>query len=279
MTERKQPRRSVSRYLLSAVLGALILAGACSGQTSRQSSEGETHWLRACSAAGDCEPEFACVCGVCTRDCGLEPECPTDSRCRPDDATDVTLLCGEDAVRPVCLPVCVRDDDCPGQLQVCVAGSCVPRSRSVCELPADAGPCEAAMPRFFFDTATGSCQPFTYGGCDGNRNNFESLRACQSACGGAGRDAGAQGGSGGQGPDGGPGAGGNGGSGPDGGPRGDSGAGDLCNLPPEIGPCLAAFLRYYYDPQSGRCQEFTWGGCGGNDNNFESLVECEQRCP
>ena len=51
-----------------------------------------------------------------------------------------------------------------------------------CELPIEVGPCDAAMPRFAFDAATGKCEPFTYGGCEGNANNFEEQTDCQHLC-------------------------------------------------------------------------------------------------
>lgn len=53
---------------------------------------------------------------------------------------------------------------------------------------------------------------------------------------------------------------------------------DVCSLPPESGMCTAAFLRYYYDIQSGQCKPFTWGGCGTNGNNFETEQECYISC-
>jgi hypothetical protein len=53
-----------------------------------------------------------------------------------------------------------------------------------CSLPPEPGPCEAAFPRFYFDAAQGECLPFTYGGCEGNANNFETLDECYAECGG-----------------------------------------------------------------------------------------------
>lgn len=51
-----------------------------------------------------------------------------------------------------------------------------------CSLPADPGPCRAAIPRYFFNSKTGVCEEFTYGGCDGNMNNFETLEECNQQC-------------------------------------------------------------------------------------------------
>eukprot|EP01084_Bolivina_argentea_P029884 55445_1 len=52
----------------------------------------------------------------------------------------------------------------------------------VCALPAATGPCRAAFPRYFYNSNTGQCESFTFGGCDGNGNNFETLQECQSSC-------------------------------------------------------------------------------------------------
>jgi hypothetical protein len=52
----------------------------------------------------------------------------------------------------------------------------------VCELPPDVGPCDAVVRRWYFDPAAGDCQPFIWGGCGGNGNNFPSPEACSAAC-------------------------------------------------------------------------------------------------
>jgi hypothetical protein len=54
---------------------------------------------------------------------------------------------------------------------------------------------------------------------------------------------------------------------------------DICRAPADVGPCDAAFPRWFYDFDTGRCEQFIWGGCGGNENNFETRDECEARCP
>ena len=52
----------------------------------------------------------------------------------------------------------------------------------------------------------------------------------------------------------------------------------VCGLPPETGLCKAAFPRYFYNSTSEQCEGFTYGGCGGNSNNFETLSECNNVC-
>ena len=52
---------------------------------------------------------------------------------------------------------------------------------------------------------------------------------------------------------------------------------DPCGAEPNPGPCLAAILAYYYNQESGNCEEFTWGGCEGTVP-FETLDQCENSC-
>lgn len=49
---------------------------------------------------------------------------------------------------------------------------------SICELPADPGPCDVNRRRFYYDAAAGDCLTFQYGGCEGNANNFTSYFVC-----------------------------------------------------------------------------------------------------
>jgi hypothetical protein len=58
----------------------------------------------------------------------------------------------------------------------------------ICSLPLAVGPCKALIPRFFFNADTGDCEPFNYGGCQGNANNFETAEQCEQACGGGAND-------------------------------------------------------------------------------------------
>lgn len=55
-------------------------------------------------------------------------------------------------------------------------------------------------------------------------------------------------------------------------------ADNVCELPKDKGPCKAAIKRFYYDSNKKKCKEFTYGGCQGNANNFESKEECQKEC-
>ncbi|XP_027596331.1 amyloid-like protein 2 isoform X6 [Pipra filicauda] len=54
--------------------------------------------------------------------------------------------------------------------------------KSVCSQEALTGPCRAVMPRWYFDPNKRKCIRFIYGGCGGNRNNFESEEYCMAVC-------------------------------------------------------------------------------------------------
>jgi len=43
-------------------------------------------------------------------------------------------------------------------------------------------------------------------------------------------------------------------------------------------PCRAFIPRYFYNDTAQQCEMFIYGGCDGNDNNFETAAECRQNC-
>lgn len=53
---------------------------------------------------------------------------------------------------------------------------------------------------------------------------------------------------------------------------------EICALPKQSGVCLAYFEKYYFNSQNGECEKFVYGGCQGNQNNFDDLEQCQQAC-
>ncbi|TGZ72913.1 hypothetical protein CRM22_001803 [Opisthorchis felineus] len=51
-----------------------------------------------------------------------------------------------------------------------------------CSLQKKSGPCNGHFIRYFYNKSRGSCSRFNYSGCGGNRNNFRSLKECQTIC-------------------------------------------------------------------------------------------------
>ena len=98
---------------------------------------------------------------------------------------------------------------------------------------------------------------FVYGGCEGNQNRFETREKCENAC----------------------------------------GCGELmgvnvvcigytasllttdrCTLQPDSGLCRAYIPSYFYNITSGNCEQFIYGGCGGNENRFPTAADCAANC-
>lgn len=113
----------------------------------------------------------------------------------------------------------------------------------VCELPAETGHCLAYFRKFYFDKATGECKKFVYGGCGGNGNRFDTVEECQNRCAARARA-----------------------------------APSACLQEKKVGLCKGHFIRYYFNKDTGNCEEFVYGGCMGNSNNFLSKEDCEGVC-
>ncbi|KAL7643489.1 UNVERIFIED_CONTAM: hypothetical protein RMT77_005471 [Armadillidium vulgare] len=116
----------------------------------------------------------------------------------------------------------------------------------ICQQPIDGGSCFALHKRFAFNSQEGLCEEFDYGGCGGNENNFEIEEECKNTC-EAGRDIVIP-------------------------PE------DKCSQPIVKGPCFSYIPRNGFFSEKGRCERFIYGGCNGNENNFESIEECFSQC-
>lgn len=49
-------------------------------------------------------------------------------------------------------------------------------------MPSEIGDCRALLPRFTYKADTNECVRFSYGGCDGNANNFLTKEECEEKC-------------------------------------------------------------------------------------------------
>lgn len=145
--------------------------------------------------------------------------------------------------------------------QLCKA-SCAPTSEyeAYCLSKADSGPCFDEIPMWAFNAKTKLCEHFVYGGCDGTNNKYPTMEACYSKCLNATRVEAVE--------------------------ELESSeysfiqltSSPVCALDKDAGTCRAFLPRYYYTQASGTCEEFVYGGCHGNGNNFETAEECLKTC-
>ncbi|KAH9520090.1 U-actitoxin-Avd3m [Bulinus truncatus] len=89
--------------------------------------------------------------------------------------TKFVVLC---LVATLCIQLSTQQD---GKLNKCSVNFNF-RITVDCTLPAVVGPCKGMENRFFYNTATGACEHFFFGGCQGNSNNFFSVEECNTAC-------------------------------------------------------------------------------------------------
>jgi len=52
---------------------------------------------------------------------------------------------------------------------------------------------------------------------------------------------------------------------------------EKCLMKPDQGPCKAIFWKYFFNPKTGSCEEFLYGGCEGVVP-FETKEECQATC-
>ena len=124
------------------------------------------------------------------------------------------------------------------------------KDESICNQNYQVGPCKGRLSRFYFNSTTGHCEPFIYGGCGGNANNFKTVEECKANCGAQQSSQ----------------------------TKGQKSKEEICNQNYDTGKCFGYFRKYYFNSATGQCEEFTYGGCKGNENNFPTKESCEQFC-
>nr|CAD7403319.1 unnamed protein product [Timema cristinae] len=170
------------------------------------------------------------------------------------------------------------------------------KGQDVCTIPYEIGPCRGLFRKWYFDSTSGHCQEFDYGGCSGNGNRFSSISECESIC--LHREELL--------------------------PTGDdtslshqgatlaidwtSDDGEIkagkalltlysppttnkpktfptwflvavCRLPVETGPCEGGYYkRWYFNQDHRTCIPFIYSGCAGNLNRFKNFQTCLNFC-
>uniref|UniRef100_A0A915PV89 BPTI/Kunitz inhibitor domain-containing protein n=1 Tax=Setaria digitata TaxID=48799 RepID=A0A915PV89_9BILA len=220
----------------------------------------------------DCEAR----CPVLPNPCGLgqpqldEQQNPVLCSAADNSACDTGHFChiGETEETTIC---------CPG------------KSQSICNEPRVPGIGRANLNRYAFSSLTKQCLPFIYTGLGGNENNFLSRASCEATCPVVSNPC----------ADGEPATGNDGqylicsASGPNICPIGYwchigadiaaslccPGAQNPCILPLAEGTGNSAIPRWYFDRRLRQCATFTYTGYGGNQNSFQTMQECQEKCP
>ncbi|XP_025408017.1 papilin isoform X2 [Sipha flava] len=120
----------------------------------------------------------------------------------------------------------------------------MPDTLDPCDQPLTPGPCKGNYSRWYYDKSARTCSLFNYGGCKGNQNNFLTKESCSHKCVNPLKTQEL----------------------------------DTCKLPALVGECHNYVNRWYFNSLEGRCRQFYYGGCAGNENNFVSEYACESKC-
>ncbi|KAF9417699.1 hypothetical protein HW555_005280 [Spodoptera exigua] len=123
----------------------------------------------------------------------------------------------------------------------------IPAKLKSCLLRPDTGPCRADILSWYFDAKQEKCYRFFWGGCQGNGNRYTSRSECFNSCYVNTSLAKAK-------------------------------VPHFCSLAFEYGDCFGHYNRWGWDPILKSCKRRLYSGCGGNQNNFETKMECLATC-
>ncbi|XP_070377476.1 boophilin-H2-like [Dermacentor albipictus] len=114
-----------------------------------------------------------------------------------------------------------------------------------CGQKADVGICGAKLPRWWFNKETGKCEVFYYGGCGGNENKYWTKKKCEKTCSPV---------------------------------KAATNFDKQCGQKADVGICGAKLPRWWFNKETGKCEVFYYGGCGGNENKYRTKKKCEKTC-
>ncbi|KAH6925249.1 hypothetical protein HPB50_002864 [Hyalomma asiaticum] len=102
-----------------------------------------------------------------------------------------------------------------------------------------------ALPRWWFNLETGKCEQFYHGGCGGNENRYIIQQKCEQTYLNA---------------------------------HAATNFEKQCGQKADAGFCNAKLPYWWFNPDTGKCEEFYYGGCGGNENRYLTQQKCERTC-
>lgn len=128
-----------------------------------------------------CPPSMVVI--PCSKNCTPTCQNPEPNDCK--ETTRCTPACGcpKDLVFDEKTQICINLDSCGKPFHAVAAITMIILVQDTCNLTAIPGPCHGIYPRWFFNSASRHCQLFSYSGCGGNSNRFETLKGCTNACG------------------------------------------------------------------------------------------------
>ncbi|XP_062498979.1 E-selectin-like [Corticium candelabrum] len=150
-------------------------------------------------------------------------------------------VCGTDArtYQNKCL---LKVAACDKSIDIKVAAQDSCRYGGICTqrkpAPRDGVTCRQTTLRYWYNSDTGDCESYSAGHCFNGHNSFYTIGDCQEKCVNH----------------------------------------DVCRLPRDLGKCQNNSTRHFYNQTSNTCEEFSYGGCSGNENNFIDKFVCKNKC-